>query len=230
MPRLLDAFQALFAGQVYKHRNSTQGDKVAGFLYDDLLQLGRSKKLVDRVSKGDCVVNNQNRVFGRPGRRPDGTFGVLVPGAQGEPRPPYLVQQGPLAQLEIGAEVKILATKMIAQIDRVMSDLEKQAKVLTRQNPNAVRIAIVGVNHATKYEGQEGSRSFAATVIPANEAAAVIARIEAEVRPMYDELLILPYAATNLSPFSFKWVNVTRTRNEYNSILVRVSDEYQARF
>jgi hypothetical protein len=230
MPLLLDAFQALFAGHVYKHRNSTQGDRIAGHLYDDLLTLGRSAKLVQRINDQNAVVSNLNRITGRPGRRPDGTFGALVPGAGATAYPPYAVARGPIAQLEIGTEVKVLATKMIAQIDRVLGDLEKQSRILSRQNRNAVRVAIVGVNHASEYTGWEGDRSYIAKVAPAREAADVVNRVRTEVAPLYDELLILPYSATNRSPYHFAWVNATRTLHEYSSILLRVSDAYQARF
>jgi hypothetical protein len=46
----------------------------------------------------------------------------------------------------------------------------------------------------------------------------------------YDELLILPYSATNRPPFPFSWMNARRTQQEYNAILLRVSAEYQRRF
>lgn len=230
MALLLDAFQGLFTGQLYKHRISTHGDRIAGFLYDDLLALGRSPKLVERISQRQLVVNNRGKVFGRPARRPDGTFGVLVPGAIPELCPPYATCRGPLAQLQIGTEVKIMATKMIAQVDRVLSDLDKQSRHLTRQNRSAIRVAIVGVNHAPAYTGWEKDRSFIAKTPPAQEAAEIIRRLENEIKPLYDELLILPYSATNRPPYQFSWVQPTRTLHEYNSILLRVSDEYEARF
>src|SRR4051812_770783 len=102
MALLLEAFQRLFAGQVYKHRDSSQGDKVAAFLYDDLAALGRSPKLVQRIHQHLSVAANTGKVFGRPGRRPDGTFGALVPGATAKLCPPYSTARGPLARLEIG--------------------------------------------------------------------------------------------------------------------------------
>ncbi len=229
MSRLLDEFRDLFSGQLYKHRVSTHGDRIAGFLYDDLLRLGRSAKLVSRVSAGESVVNAPNRVTGRPARRPDGTFGALVPNAEAVSRAPYEVLRGPIARLEIGTEVKILATKMIAQIDRVLTDLENQARNLEKQNARSIRIAIVGVNFASAYTGHEGDRSFVAKAVPRREAPAIVQRI-ATIRSAYDEVLILRYAATNRLPYRFAWVDRLRTLNEYNSILLRVSDEYEARF
>lgn len=230
MALLLDAFQSLFTGRLYKHRDSSQGDKIAAFLYDDLLALGRSPKLVQRIQQQISVAANTGKVFGRPGRRPDGTFGALVPGALAELCPPYTTARGPLARLEIGAEVKILATKMIAQIDRVLTGLSDQATTLASQNRSAIKVAIVGVNHAPAYTGWEGDRSFIAKAAPAQEAAEIIRRVETRIRPLYDELLILPYSATNRPPYTFSWVQPTRTLHEYNAILLRVSDEYESRF
>lgn len=47
--RLLDAFRRLFDGVKYEHRKSNLGDYVASFLYEDLLALGRSPKLMERI-------------------------------------------------------------------------------------------------------------------------------------------------------------------------------------
>lgn len=230
MALLLEAFQSLFTGQLYKHRDSSQGDKIAAFLYDDLAALGRSAKLVQRIQQQVSVAANTGRVFGRPGRRPDGTFGTLVPGATAELCPPYTTARGPLARLEIGVEVKIMATKMIAQIDRVMTGLSDQAATLASQNKTAIRVAIVGVNHAPEYTGREGDRPFIAKAAPAQEAVEIIRRIETRIRSLYDELLILPFSASNRPPYQFFWVQATRTLHEYNSILLRVSDEYETSF
>jgi hypothetical protein len=230
MALLLDAFQSLFAGQLYKHRDSSQGDKVAAFLYDDLLALGRSRKLVHRIQHHISVAGQTAKVFGRPGRRPDGTFGALVPAATAKVSSPYLTARGPLARLEIGTEVKIMATKMIAQVDRVLTGLGDQATTLTSQNKAAIRVAIVGVNHAGEYTGWEGDRPFPAKAAPSREAVEIIRRVETRIRPLYDELLILRFSATNRPPYNFSWVNPTQTLHEYNAILLRVSDEYEARF
>lgn len=230
MALLLDAFEELFSGRLYKHRISSQGDKVAAFLYDDLLALGRSPKLVQRIQAHLSVSNNAGKVLGRPGRRPDGTFGALVPGAVATVGEPYITPCGPLARLEIGTEVKIMATKMIAQVDRVMTGLSTQATSLASQNKAAIRVAIVGVNHAPAYTGWEGDRSFIAKTAPGQEATETIRRVETKIRSLYDELLILPFSATNSPPYHFSWVNKTRTAQEYNSILFRISDAYEERF
>jgi hypothetical protein len=230
MALLLHAFEDLFSGRLYKHRISSQGDKVAAFLYDDLLTLGRGPKLVQRIQLHQSVSNDSGQVLGRPARRPDGTFGALVPGAAFRVGEPYLTARGPLARLEIGTEVKIMATKMIAQIDRVMTGLSTQALSLASQNKAAIRVAIVGVNHAPAYTGWEGDRSFIAKTPPRQEAEETVRRLETKIRPLYDELLILPFSATNRPPYHFSWVNQDRTLQEYNSILFRISDAYEERF
>ncbi len=122
--RLLDEFANIFVGRRYLHRNSTLGDFVAIHLYEDLLQLGRSKKLVERIGSGERVLNVANRIQGKPGRRGDGTFGEAVPGANVLTTEGFAVLRGIVATIEIGAETKILAKAMIKQIDRVISDLQ----------------------------------------------------------------------------------------------------------
>lgn len=78
---LLRTFRSLFDGTVYKHRDSSLGDLVAGQLYEDLVELNKSEKLTRRVQAHERVVNLANRTIGRPSRRGDGTFGGLVPTA-----------------------------------------------------------------------------------------------------------------------------------------------------
>ncbi len=78
---LLRTFRQLFEGTQYKHRDSSLGDLVASQLYEDLVTLNRSMKLVARVQAHQRVVNLANRAIGRPSRRGDGTFGELVPTA-----------------------------------------------------------------------------------------------------------------------------------------------------
>jgi hypothetical protein len=50
-------------------------------LYEDLVALGKSAKLVESVQRHERVVNLKNLMTGKPGRRGDGTFGELVPAA-----------------------------------------------------------------------------------------------------------------------------------------------------
>jgi hypothetical protein len=227
---LLRAFANVFRGQKYNHRISNTGDIVASYLYEDLLALGDSKKFVQNVEARIGVVNTGNQVKGKRGRRGDGTFGRIVPGVLAVSLPDYSVARGPIANLEVGAEVKIVATKMIAQIDRVTTDLNNQARVFRTLNPNCVTVGIAGVNHALEYEGYEGSRVYVAKKAPAKESDEVIRRLDRDVRANYDEFLILPYRATNKEPFHFDWIGENNIRQIYASLLVRLSDLYERRF
>jgi hypothetical protein len=79
--RLLTEFQRLFEGKIYKYRASNQGDFVAMHLYEDLVAINRSTKLIDAViSRRDRVLNVQNKRRGVAARRGDGTFGEIIPG------------------------------------------------------------------------------------------------------------------------------------------------------
>jgi hypothetical protein len=42
--RLLDAFDGLFRGQINRHRDSTQGDRTAVHVFEDLLNIERSRR------------------------------------------------------------------------------------------------------------------------------------------------------------------------------------------
>jgi hypothetical protein len=227
---LLAQFRRTFEGQPYLHRRSNTGDKIAECLYDDLAVLNRSPKLTARVLSGQVVVNTRNRVTGRVGRRGDGTFGERVPTIDPFRAPGQAVGRGAVADVEIGTEVKLLATKMVAQVDRVMTDLENQAEVFRSLNSRGIRVAIVGVNHADSYTGYEGKRVHPARFAPSRESAEIIRRLEQRVRSRFDELIVLRFRATNSAPFGFEWVNETETRDLYASALVRLSAEYEARF
>jgi hypothetical protein len=79
--RLLAEFRRLFEGKIYKHRASNQGDFVAMHLYEDLVAVDRSPKLIDAaVNRKDRVLNVQNRRRGVAARRGDGSFGEIIPG------------------------------------------------------------------------------------------------------------------------------------------------------
>lgn len=117
--RVLIEFEGLFAGHPYLHRNASLGDFVALHLYEDLVELGLSSKLVDRAAARTRVVTSSNLRQGIKARRGDGTFGEIVPGTPVIADPGYLVARGRVATVEIGVEMKILAKAMIKQIDRV---------------------------------------------------------------------------------------------------------------
>jgi hypothetical protein len=189
--KLLIAFENIFSGRVYRHRSSTIGDSIAAYVYEDLVDLGQSSTLLQRLKTNQVAVNTGNQIKGQRGRRGDGTFGRVVPGQEliGEPR--FRVPKGHVANLEIGTEVKIGATKLIAQVDRVINDLTKQAQIFMNHNPNALRLAVVGVNSAHTYTGHEKDRQYVAKTPPAREASEFAKRIERLAGPQYDELLLL---------------------------------------
>jgi hypothetical protein len=228
--QLLEAFERAFSGQVYRHRDSTTGDTIAGYLYEDLQTLRQSTKLVKRIRNGEVAVNTGNQIKGKKGRRGDGTFGRVVPGSPLVGTLGWVVPRGLVAHLEIGAEVKIGSTKLIAQVDRVINDLSNQAQIFRRHNPNVVGVGIVGVNHADTYVNWEKDRPFPAKTPPSREASDFASRIEQAVGNLYDELLILKFKATNIEPYDFQWLNLRETEQLYGSALVRISAEYERRF
>lgn len=230
MYQLLSAFEQVFKGQVYRHRVSTTGDTIAGYLYEDLFQLGQSEKLLARVQRGQVAVNTGNQIKGKKGRRGDGTFGRVVPGSPVISASGFAVPRGLVAHLEIGTEVKIGATKLIAQVDRVINDLSNQAQIFKRYNASAIKVGIIGVNYAEQYMGWEGDRSFLAKKPPIREAGEFANRLERMVESHYDELLLLRFSASNIEPYQFEWLNKGQTEQLYGSALVRISAEYDGRF
>lgn len=158
--RLLRTFQSLFDGTQYKHRDSSLGDLVAGQLYEDLVALNKSEKLTHRVQARERVVNLGNKAIGRPSRRGDGTFGELVPTTIAITEAGLFVARGEVANIEIGAETKILAKAMIKQIDRVIGDLIRQVEEFKRTGGNPICIGIVGVNCSNTYTSYEGKNEW----------------------------------------------------------------------
>jgi hypothetical protein len=234
--RLLTEFRRLFEGKIYKHRASNQGDFVAMHLYEDLVTIHRSSRLVDGiVSRKDRVLNVQNRRRGIVARRGDGTFSEIVPGETAIFDPGYRVGRGPIATVEIGVEVKILAKAMIKQIDRVINDLKNQVAQFKRGGGNPICVAIVGVNQAESMVGYEGDRPFPTTgkdgfLHPCQEAPEAEHRLKMLAAPDYDEFLILSFKATNTAPYPFEWADYNERRLDYSAALSRISARYQQRF
>jgi hypothetical protein len=238
--KLLERFRALFDGEIYRHRVSTNGDKVAVELYDDLLSLARSKKYVADVRAGSRVVNSKNLITRKPNRRGDGSFGELLPHLQPEADSGFGVPRGPTANIEIGVETKTLAKAMIKQVDRVLSDLENQARVFRSRGNNPICVAVVGINRAQEYLSYGGKRDDGEDVTflttgssgrrhPCQEYAEAERRIRQRIDPIY-ELIVLPFDATNQSPHSFAWANAPALTNAYGAALIRISQEYEKRF
>ncbi len=146
--RLLDAFKATFRGKRYIHRHSSLGDFVAMQLYEDLYVVRKSTVYRSRVDQHERVLNVQNRRRGINARRGDGTFGELIPTVKAIEDEGFKVARGPIATIEIGVEVKILAKAMLKQIDRVVGDLVKQVGQFKRGAGNPICIGVVGINQA----------------------------------------------------------------------------------
>jgi hypothetical protein len=233
--RLLDEFRGLFEGKKYIHRDSSRGDWVAHHLYEDLFTLGKSKLLVTRISSREHVLNVQNQRQGIQARRGDGTFGELVPGIVAIIDPGFSVARGPIANVELGVEVKILAKAMIKQIGRVKTDMKQQIGEFHRGAGTPICIGIVGINHAAhsvSYEGPERVwRTDGKThKHPIQEAADAERRLLHDVAPKFDEFLFLRYRATNEAPFAFEWVDYIDTFKDYGAVLTRISRTYDTRF
>jgi hypothetical protein len=205
-------------------------------LYEDLLAVKRSSKLIDAVIlRKDRVLNVQNRRRGIDARRGDGTFGEIIPGETAIFDAGYQVGRGPIATVEIGIEVKILAKAMIKQIDRVINDLRNQVAQFHRGGGNPISVAVVGINAAESTVGYEGDRPYPTTgkggfLHPIQEAAEAERRLRALAAPEFDEFLILRFKATNASIYPFEWTNYGETRLDYAAALSRISARYQQRF
>ena len=225
--KLLKAFRSLFEGVPYRHRVSTHGDYVASFLVDDLYSLNRSTKLKSAVDTQDLVLNASNKTTGKEHRRGDGTFGTLVPGVTASKSLSYVVSLGEVANIRIGAEVKILAKAMIKQIDRVGSDIENQAAEFRKHGSEPICVAIVAINQASSYTSFEGDKSWPTDgkryKHPTQECDAAATRLLPRIAPKYDEVLCLRFIATNTPPFNFAWLDESLTTRQYGAALVRLS-------
>jgi len=234
--RLLTEFKRLFERKPYLHRASNQGDIVASCLYEDLLVLGRSEKFASAVqSRRDRVLNRANRRHGVSARRGDATFGELIPGEQARAESGYNVARGPIATVEVGVEVKILAKAMIKQIDRVINDLRNQVVAFRIGGGDPICIAVVGINHAERYVGFEGDRRVPTTgkggfLHPAQECRKAESRLIEHAKSAYDEFIVLRFKATNEEPYPFEWVNLRETALDYAASLARIAALYQRRF
>lgn len=232
--RLLKTFRSLFDGTQYLHRKSNLGDLVAIEFYEDLVALGKSTKLPMRVAAHDRVINLKNVAVGKSARRGDGTLGELVPAAVAIVEKGFAVARGPTANIEIGAETKILAKAMIKQIDRVIGDLRRQVEMFRQQGGNPICVGFVGINYSDRYTSYEGNRAFPTDgkkyKHPIQEAAEAETRLKANAKPVFDEFLTLRFRATNEPPYPFAWENYRTLQLEYSALLTRISREYDQRF
>lgn len=231
----MDRFRNLFEGARYLHRDSSLGDSVARCLPEDLHALHRSKKLNAGIDEKQRVLNVENRLQGVKARRGDGTFGELIPHAIAVDMPGFIVARGPVATVEIGTEVKILAKAMIKQIDRVMTDLQNQRREFETAGGNPITVGIVGINQAARYVSYEGKAMWPTTGVsghkhPIQEAAEAERRLIARVASAFDEFLVLRFRATNEPPYVFEWVDPHQTEMDYGAVLTRIVRKYEVRF
>ena len=232
--RLLDRFRSLFEGARYRHRDSSLGDSVAWCLPEDLHALGRSAKFNAGVDSKQRVLNVQNKLRGINARRGDGTFGELIPRAVAIDIPGFVVARGPVATVEVGTEVKVLANSMIKQIDRVMNDLQNQVREFRTAGGNPITVGIVGINQADRYVSYEGDVEWHTGLKgkkhPIQEAPEAERRLLAKTAPVFDEFMILRYRAWNDPPHRFEWVDEARTQMDYGAVLTRILRKYDVRF
>ena len=229
---LLRQFEATFRDGPYIHRNSQLGNRIADYLYEDLYALGLSRKFNDRVDATSHVLNPKGISPGIRARRGDGSFGDLIPGSKAIVFPDFRVARGPTADVEIGAEVKILAKAMIKQIDRVIGDLCRQADQFHEKAAQAITVGIVGINFAEHYVSHEGDRRYptdgkAGNLHPAQEAREAERRL-LQAEDSYSEFIELGFRATNEPPYDFDWVG--RAQENYAARLVRILKEYDSSF
>jgi len=227
---LLRQFEATFRNGPYIHRNSQLGNRIADYLYEDLYALGLSAKFNGRVDARSHVLNPKGISPGIRARRGDGSFGDLIPGSRPLVFPDFRVARGPTADVEIGAEVKILAKAMIKQIDRVIGDLCRQADEFHHKSASAITVGIVGINFAESYVSHEGSRRYptdgrSGNLHPAQEAGEAERRL-LRAEDSYSEFIELGFRATNEPPFNFEWVG--RVQENYAARLVRLARAYDA--
>lgn len=237
---MLDAFRALFEGRIYRHRSSGQGDLISRELYEDLYRINRSGKFNAFVEAQKRGLSIGNRRQGVSARRGDGTLGELIPGQPVTRVRGSAIPRGRVATLDIGVEVKILNKAMIKQINDRIAGLQSQAEYFAkgrdgRRRGDPISVAVIGLNCADYTIGYEGDRSYRTDGSgnqphPCQEVDEVERRLNAEVRPSFDEMIVLRYKAANDAPFLFSWVSENEARATYGASLMRIALEFERRF
>ncbi|HVL53733.1 MAG TPA: hypothetical protein VM344_05680 [Vitreimonas sp.] len=228
--RLLAKFEETFRQGPYLHRNSQLGNRIADFLFDDLYLLDPTSRFHLDVDAGRIALNPKGVSPGLRARRGDGSFGPVVPGYTPLPYIGHVIPVSPTAEVDLGAEVKILAKAMIKQIDRVISDLCGQSREFKTKSPDALTIGLIGLNVADRYVSFEGARRYPTGDYgphPYQEAPEAERRLLASAEPCYQEFLILPFRASNDPPFQFDWARERETRDRYGAMLTRLLRSYE---
>ena len=168
-------------------------------------------------------------MHGKTVRRNDSVYGRPPAAAPTRKVAGFRVAEGPVAEPRLGCEIKILAKSQQKQIDRVINDLDGFARRMQRLNKRCINVAIVAVNHESDYEGHEGERTFKHK-LKKGEPEEATGRIRKELGDLYDELLLLPFRATNQAPYPFAWLNSRQADLDYGAALARIGEDYQRRF
>lgn len=228
--KLLAKFEETFRDRQYLHRNSQLGNRIADYLFDDMYELSADSRFRRDVDLGVAALNPKGVSPGVSSRRGDGSFGPVVPGNRPKPYVGHAISIAPTSEVDIGAEVKILAKAMIKQIDRVISDLCGQAGHFKRKSPGAITIGIVGLNLAASYTSYERDRAYPTGEFgphPAVEGPEAERRLRASAEPCFDEFLILPFRASNVTPYPFDWVKEKAVEDRYASMISRLLRRYE---
>lgn len=231
--KLLAKFEATFRDGPYRHRNANLGNRIADFLYEDMVDVDPTSKFATRASSGARVLNPAIVVPGIRARRGDGSFGAPIPQTQARYEPGFNVARGATATVEVGAEVKIVAKAMGKQIDRVINDLRHQVVEFRQKSDRCLTVGIVGVNFSDYYISYEGARTFPTGPghrAPSSEAPIAERRLATEVAGDYDEFLLLGFKTTNEPPYPFEWLALANKEQEYGALLVRLLEAYDRRF
>lgn len=229
--RLLEQFAATFRKGPYLHRSPSLGNRIGRELFEDLVFHDVSSPLVERVHSRREVVTTTGEIYGRKRVRRNDSFSGKPPAGELDIRSieGSLVSEGVIAEPHIGCEVKILAKAQQKQIDRVINDLRGFGVRMRSLHVRCINIALVGVNHESKYVSYEGDRQYRDSLRP-NEAMQTEERL-LELRDDFDEVLVLSFRATNEAPkFPFAWVDESKARRDYGAILTRIGSLYDERF
>jgi hypothetical protein len=226
---LLAKFEETFREGPYLHRNSQVGNRIADYLFDDLYLLSEDSRFRKDVDAKRVALNPKGVSPGLKARRGDGSFGPVIPGHTPQLVAGHVIPRAPTAEVDIGAEVKILAKAMIKQVDRVISDLCAQSRHFATKSPGALTVGIVGINVAREYVSYEGGREYPTGQYgphPAQEAPEAERRLLDQAQPCFTEFLPLAFRATNSRPYPFEWVSGSKTHDAYAAMLVRLVRAY----
>lgn len=229
--RLLTQFASTFRRGPYKHRSANLGNRIARELFEDLFAHVVSDRLVERMRSRLEIVTTNGEIYGRKRVRRNDSFSGRPPAGELDIRalPGFQVREGVIAEPHIGCEVKIVAKAQQKQIDRVLNDLRGFGVRMRSLHARCINVAVVGVNHEPAYVSYEGTRQYRHGLRP-GEAKQTEERVR-EVEGDFDEVLVLPFRATNVPPkFPFTWVDKAKTRRDYGAILTRIGSLYEERF